>query len=71
MVSAGIGEDHLFFAKRVWGRFCGSAEPQTTEPAEPQTTEPAEPQTAEPSGKGYCCTIPSVFTTQIRPLESL
>ena len=62
MVSAGIGEDHLFFAKRVWGRFCGSAEPQTTEPAEPQT--------AEPSGKGYCCTIPSVFTTQIRPLES-
>ncbi len=63
MVSAGIGEDHLFFAKRVWGRFCGSAEPQTTEPAEPQT--------AEPSGKGYCCTIPSVFTTQIRPLESL
>ena len=50
MVSAGIGEDHLFFAKRVWGRFCGSA---------------------EPSGKGYCCTIPSVFTTQIRPLESL
>lgn len=55
MVSAGIGEDHLFFAKRVWGRFCGSAEPQTT----------------EPSGKGYCCTIPSVFTTQIRPLESL
>ena len=63
MVSAGIGEDHLFFAKRVWGRFCGSADPQTTEPAEPQT--------AEPSGKGYCCTIPSVFTTQIRPLESL
>ena len=63
MVSAGIGEDHLFFAKRVWGRFCGSAEPQTTEPAEPQT--------AEPSGKGYCCTIPSVFTPQIRPLESL
>lgn len=63
MVSAGIGEDHLFFAKRVWDRFCGSAEPQTTEPAEPQT--------AEPSGKGYCCTIPSVFTTQIRPLESL
>ena len=63
MVSAGIIEDHLFFAKRVWGRFCGSAEPQTTEPAEPQT--------AEPSGKGYCCTIPSVFTTQIRPLESL
>ena len=63
MVSAGIGEDHLFFAKRVWGRFCGSAEPQTTEPAEPQT--------AEPSAKGYCCTIPSVFTTQIRPLESL
>lgn len=63
MVSAGIGEDHLFFAKRVWGRFCGSAEPQTTEPAEPQT--------AEPSGIGYCCTIPSVFTTQIRPLESL
>lgn len=63
MVSAGIGEDHLFFAKRVWGRFCGSAEPQTTEPAEPQT--------AEPSEKGYCCTIPSVFTTQIRPLESL
>ena len=63
MGSAGIGEDHLFFAKRVWGRFCGSAEPQTTEPAEPQT--------AEPSGKGYCCTIPSVFTTQIRPLESL
>ena len=63
MVSAGIGVDHLFFAKRVWGRFCGSAEPQTTEPAEPQT--------AEPSGKGYCCTIPSVFTTQIRPLESL
>lgn len=63
MVSAGIGEGHLFFAKRVWGRFCGSAEPQTTEPAEPQT--------AEPSGKGYCCTIPSVFTTQIRPLESL
>ena len=63
MVSAGIGEDHLFFAKRVWGRFCGSAEPQTTEPAEPQT--------AEPSGKGYCCTIPSVFTTQIGPLESL
>ena len=63
MVSSGIGEDHLFFAKRVWGRFCGSAEPQTTEPAEPQT--------AEPSGKGYCCTIPSVFTTQIRPLESL
>ena len=63
MVSAGIGEDHLFFAKRVWGRFCGSAEPQTTEPAEPQT--------AEPSGKGYCWTIPSVFTTQIRPLESL
>ena len=63
MVSAGIGEDHLFFAKRVWGRFCGSAEPQTTEPAEPQT--------AEPSGKGYCCTIPSVFTTQIRTLESL
>ena len=63
MVSAGIGEDHLFFAKRVWSRFCGSAEPQTTEPAEPQT--------AEPSGKGYCCTIPSVFTTQIRPLESL
>ena len=63
MVSAGIGEDHLFFAKLVWGRFCGSAEPQTTEPAEPQT--------AEPSGNGYCCTIPSVFTTQIRPLESL
>ena len=63
MVSAGIGEDHLFFEKRVWGRFCGSAERQTTEPAEPQT--------AEPSGKGYCCTIPSVFTTQIRPLESL
>lgn len=63
MVSAGTGEDHLFFAKRVWGRFCGSAEPQTTEPAEPQT--------AEPSGNGYCCTIPSVFTTQIRPLESL
>lgn len=61
MVSAGIGEDHLFFAKRVWGRFCGSAEPQTTEPTEP----------AEPSEKGYCCTIPSVFTTQIRPLESL
>ena len=63
MVSAGIGEDHLFFAKRVWGRFCGSAEPQTTEPAEPQT--------AEPSEKGYCCMIPSVFTTQMRPLESL
>ena len=63
MVSAGIGEDHLFFAKRVWGRFCGSAEPQTTEPAEPQT--------AEPSGKGYCCTTPSAFTAQIRPLESL
>ena len=63
MLSAGIGEDHLFFAKRLSGRFCGSAEPQTTEPAEPQT--------AEPSGKGYCCTIPSVFTTQIRPLESL